>query len=434
MSLFVRAYLTIGISLLLAFLAIIIIIDNSFEAENGQHFLKAAKAESTLALHFLQHLVPEASPQALTDYQPTLAMDVHLIHSEQAQEELALAAETVRLDSNGVGYIQPWNNWWALYPIPDSDYYLYLEEYEEPLARDDLLELFGSLLAILMTVAVGLFFLSRRFQSLLDRLQATTLAFGQGDWQVSADTNVPEPVKSIAVSINKMAEQLQRTLQDQQIAVAAVPHEIRTPVARMRFALDMSKQANDTPTLCRQIEKLDQFLEDLQSIIDTTLGLIRTGRSPASMTDKFDASAMAAELERLYGQALDDKNRLNFAVSGNEQHSEPCCDHLLIRQALTNLIDNALHYCCNKVDVTFNVSDEQIAIQVEDDGDGIPEEKLNDLFSPFYRVDESRTRNTGGVGLGLTLVRLIMDQHGGEVNASRSSLGGAKFTLCWPKP
>lgn len=433
MSLFVRAYLTIGISLLLAFLAIMIIIDNSFEAEDGQHFLKAAKAESTLALHFLQHLASEVSPQALTDYQPTLSIDVHLIRSEQAQEVLALAAETVRLDPNGFGYTQPWKNWWALYPVPGSDYYLYLEEHEEPPAQDDWLELFGPLLAILMTVAIGLFFLSRRFQSLLDRLQASTLAFGQGDWKVSADTNVPEPVKSIAVSINKMAAQLQRTLQDQQIAVAAVPHEILTPVARMRFALDMTKQANDLPMLRRQIDKVDHALDDLQLIIDATSRLIRTSRSQALLTDKFDAQATVDELDLFYRQVLGDKNNLNFVINEGEI-PELHCDRVLIKQALTNLIDNAVRYCTHEVHVIFNVSDERILIQVEDDGEGIPEEKLNDLFSPFYRVDESRTRNTGGVGLGLALVRLIMDQHGGEVNASRSSLGGARFILCWPKP
>ena len=100
--------------------------------------------------------------------------------------------------------------------------------------------------------------------------------------------------------------------------------------------------------------------------------------------------------------------------------------------AVTNLLRNALKYTTSQIVVSAEVVDDYIRIHVDDDGIGIPPEERQRVFFAFTRLDRSRDRATGGYGLGLAIVRLVLEQHGGTASAEESPLGGARFTISWP--
>lgn len=109
-------------------------------------------------------------------------------------------------------------------------------------------------------------------------------------------------------------------------------------------------------------------------------------------------------------------------------------DSKYMQRALSNLLLNAYKYAQQRVTVGYKEDDEFYAVWVEDDGPGIPEDKRNEVFSAFTRLDESRDRRSGGYGLGLAIVQQIARWHKGSVSISKSRWGGAKVKICWPKP
>jgi two-component system, OmpR family, sensor histidine kinase RstB len=110
------------------------------------------------------------------------------------------------------------------------------------------------------------------------------------------------------------------------------------------------------------------------------------------------------------------------------------CEQRYIHRALQNLVGNAMKYAKSKVRISCVAQGGMIRVDVEDDGPGIPQDKWESIFAPFARLDSSRTRSSGGYGLGLSIVQRIVFWHGGIVQAHRSNtLGGARFTMIWPR-
>jgi two-component system sensor histidine kinase RstB len=124
---------------------------------------------------------------------------------------------------------------------------------------------------------------------------------------------------------------------------------------------------------------------------------------------------------------------VNYGGAVGSQH-EAEVEYRYMHRAIQNLIGNACRYAKSQVVVTFSVGADTCRVDVADDGPGIPEEEWNRVFTPFARLDDSRTRSSGGYGLGLSIVRRITYWHGGRAMVSRDDkLGGAKFSLVWPK-
>ncbi len=104
-----------------------------------------------------------------------------------------------------------------------------------------------------------------------------------------------------------------------------------------------------------------------------------------------------------------------------------------LRRALSNLITNAMRHAESQVRVSFAIDGETARLEVDDDGPGVPEADWEKVFTPFLRLDDSRTRASGGHGLGLSIVRRIVYWHGGRSQVGHSALGGARFSLVWPR-
>jgi len=234
-----------------------------------------------------------------------------------------------------------------------------------------------------------------------------------------------------------MAEHLQRSLSIQREMVRAVSHELRTPVARLRFGLEMIGDAETEAARRKYMEGMDSDIQDLDKLVDEMLTYARLEQGAPAL------NFQQVDLDELIDQVITELAPLRASVRVEHGPSRDALDGSgalveaelrYLHRALQNLVSNAMRHAESRVRVSYQVGQQRCRLDVEDDGPGVPEEAWEHIFTPFLRLDDSRTRASGGHGLGLSIVRRITYWHGGRAQISRSvSLGGACFTLIWPR-
>ncbi|WBA80831.1 ATP-binding protein [Endozoicomonas sp. GU-1] len=216
--------------------------------------------------------------------------------------------------------------------------------------------------------------------------------------------------------------------------IRGVSHELRTPVARLRFGLDLIADARTQEAREAQLEGMDQDIQELDHLVDEFLTYANLEQgTPTLRLKRHDVDKVVAQV---VGEHLRLQNRVEIEhipcnVLNPRRFVE--IDRRYIHRAIQNLVGNACRYADSKVQVRFSSTQDTCRIDVDDDGAGIPEEQWERVFSAFSRLDDSRTRKSGGYGLGLSIVRRIMYWHGGRALVSHSPLGGARFSLVWPR-
>ena len=265
----------------------------------------------------------------------------------------------------------------------------------------------------------------------LGQLAKTTVAFGQGDFSVRANIDVPAPINELAGRFNAMADRIERLLKSHKDLSHAVSHELRTPIARIRFAMEMVREIDDEATQHKYMDTMDNNIEELDGLVDELLSYARFDREEPQL------SFSQANIVQLLQQVLDNfiltETELSFNLAHDSSELACDCDQEAITRIVDNLVRNAVRYADKCIQVTVHQQDNNIVIAVEDDGPGVPEEYWQSLFEPFVRLDKSRDRKSGGIGLGLAIVKRFIGLHHGEVAISKSEqLGGASFTLTFP--
>ncbi len=231
----------------------------------------------------------------------------------------------------------------------------------------------------------------------------------------------------LASNLDDMSSRLSGLIQSQKELIAALSHEMRTPLARIRFALAVMKN-NGADDLGKQIEALDADVQEIDDLIATMLNYARLDHPDLQM------NWQSVPIARWLAEAQD-KFRLSNEVSiVTEVTLETAeMDPRLMGLALSNLLVNAGRYADQEVRCTVSEKGGVYEIRIEDDGTGIPDSKRESIFKAFTRIDDSRNRETGGFGLGLAVVARIAALHGGDIGAHESeALGGACFVLSWP--
>ena len=266
----------------------------------------------------------------------------------------------------------------------------------------------------------------------LEAMRQTARALGEGLFEARAPTMRSSAFGPLAETLNGMAERIQRLIATQKELSSAISHELRTPIARTRFALEMLAEAGDRSEHERLLRLIEADLDELDGLIDSSLTYARFEREQPEL--ELSAVSIAPWLEeqveanRLLGRTLD----LQVDVSALPPMQRVELDSRSMPYAVTNLLRNAIKYARARIRVSAEIVDDQIALHVDDDGIGIPKAERERVFWAFTRLDRSRDRATGGYGLGLAIARLVLEQHGGTASAEESPLGGARFTLCWP--
>ena len=287
-----------------------------------------------------------------------------------------------------------------------------------------------SLIGLILAIVVWLFV--RPVWRDLEALRKTARALGDGHFEARSPEARSSAFDLLTETMNAMAERIQRLIATQKELSSAISHELRTPIARMRFALEMLTEAEDRPEQERLWEMMSVDLDELDNMIDSSLTYSRFEREqpePRLTLVEF-APWLEAEVEsmRIIGRSL----TLTVDCGALPEGQKVELDQQSMPYAVTNLLRNAIKYAKSTIAVSAEVRGDRVRVHVDDDGIGIPEEERQRVFFAFTRLDRSRDRATGGYGLGLAIVRLVLEQHGGAVTADASPLGGARFTLDWP--
>jgi len=280
--------------------------------------------------------------------------------------------------------------------------------------------------------AVALWFWIRPVWRDLESLRKTAVALGDGDFSARTPEAKSQLFKPMSDILNGMAERIQHLNETYRELTSGIAHELRTPIARLRFALEMLSATEDLDERERMWSMMEQDLNELDGLIDASLTYARLER------DTPDPHFARTPLVEWLEEEVDSMRILGRNISIRlDTRSLPIrfaadVDPKAMSSAVKNLLRNALKYCRSNIHVTAEKIQDKVCIHVDDDGIGIAPEDRERIFSAFTRLDRSRDRATGGYGLGLAIVRRVLDMHGGSASAGTSPLGGARFTLCWP--
>ncbi|WP_353349459.1 ATP-binding protein [Oceaniserpentilla sp. 4NH20-0058] len=287
--------------------------------------------------------------------------------------------------------------------------------------------------AILLT-GLAVYWLMYRFEVNLQRLERATTRIASGHLSSRVNVDSQDAFGRLGEAFNRMANQIQRLMGVQKEMIRAVSHELRTPVARMRFGVQMLEDTAEDAYTQKQLHEMDQDLQELDELVDEILTYARLEEGGPILEFK------SANMLDLVDQVVEETRRRTDKVQVN-WHSETVAEdeifsdveYRYLHRALQNLVGNACRYAQSQVHIEYSFENGLCRIDVEDDGSGIPEKDWTRVFSPFTRLDDSRTRASGGYGLGLSIVRRIIFWHGGEASVGESRWQGAKMTLAWPQ-
>ncbi|MCL2829235.1 MAG: ATP-binding protein [Betaproteobacteria bacterium] len=283
-----------------------------------------------------------------------------------------------------------------------------------------------------LVLGVAVWFWARPIWRDIETLRRTARSIAEGNFGARAPSIHTPAFGLLTSTLNGMADQIQRLLTTQKEMSNAISHELRTPIARIRFALEMLTGTDSIEERQRLWRMMESDLDELDQLIDTSLTYARFEREQQELhrTGIHFVSWLEKEVNalRFLGREL----KIEVDCSAIDPGLELNVILRMLNYALHNLLRNAIKYARTEILVTALVEDGKVVIHIDDDGIGIPEEAREHIFTAFVRLDRSRDRATGGYGLGLTITRRAMELHGGSAAAHDSPLGGARFTLAWP--
>ncbi|GGH18508.1 Signal transduction histidine kinase [Cribrihabitans marinus] len=271
---------------------------------------------------------------------------------------------------------------------------------------------FGITAAIILVAAC--WFLLTRLTGPLLRVSRAADRLGRGEAVDPLPLIGPSEVRGLTRAFNRMQARLTRFVADRTRLLAALGHDLRSPLTAMRVRAEMVEEEETRESLVASIE-------EMQEMVEATLAFAR-GMASAEAYETVD---LGAYLRQLQADMIDGFT-LN-AVDSLRVRLRPQS----VRRALRNIIENAQRYG-GGAEVTFRHDAEHVQIHVADNGPGIPEPELEQVFEPFFRLEKSRSRETGGTGLGLSIARTIVRAHGGDVALSNRAEGGLLVTVTLP--
>jgi two-component system osmolarity sensor histidine kinase EnvZ len=267
----------------------------------------------------------------------------------------------------------------------------------------------------LVLFAVAMIFMRNQIRP-IRRLSAAVDSFGKGRDAPDFKPEGATEIRQAAVAFTRMRERIQSAITQRTEMLAGVSHDLRTPLTRMKLQLALLGDRSDTQELTSDVVEMEKMVEEYlafargesaEQVVESDIGaLLAEVVNGARFED--------AEIE------LDMKGALTVPVRPNA-----------FKRCIANLVGNAAAYA-NRVGIEASRTGDSVSILVDDDGPGIPEDQREAVFKPFFRLDSSRNRATGGTGLGLTIARDVMRGHGGDLVIEESPLGGVRARLTLP--
>jgi signal transduction histidine kinase len=229
----------------------------------------------------------------------------------------------------------------------------------------------------------------------------------------------PAEVRQAIRAFNQMQERIRRFVEDRTQMLVAISHDLGTPITRLRLRAELIEDKD-------QQKKMLADLDDMEKMIFSVMSFARN----ESADDAHAMVDLKSLLQRVCDEMADAGHSIALGIGDNSVAVR--CRPAALRRALTNLLDNAIKYG-RQAHVYLDHHEQEVRIRIDDDGPGIPEELQDQAFKAFQRLDASRSRETGGTGLGLTVARTIVRAHGGDVTLTNRAEGGLRVEVTLPR-
>ncbi|MBU5617303.1 HAMP domain-containing protein [Psychrobacter sp. TAE2020] len=280
-------------------------------------------------------------------------------------------------------------------------------------------------------ISLGVYALIFPLERKLQLIQVGVNEVSEGNLDIQVQVIGQDEIARLSATFNAMTSHIKRLIESQRELTRAVSHELRTPVARIRFAVDMLADTEDEESRFKQRDFIDEDIESLNGLIDEMLTYAKLEEG----SPKLDLEAV--NLKELIEQVVRETNALgkDIKIVGNPPNAKvtAIADRRYLHRVIQNLAGNALRYAETTIIISAGVKKGDAFVIVEDDGHGIAESDREKVFIPFSRLDDSRTRASGGYGLGLSIVSRIAFWFNGSMSVDESpELGGARFAMTWP--
>ncbi|ALB66670.1 Sensory histidine kinase in two-component regulatory system with RstA [Cronobacter dublinensis 1210] len=278
---------------------------------------------------------------------------------------------------------------------------------------------------IAISLALPVFIWMRPHWQEMLRLEAAAQRLGEGHLDERIHFDKASSFSRLGVAFNQMANNINALIASKKQLIDGIAHELRTPLVRLRYRLEMSDNLSATES-----QALNRDIGQLEALIQELLTYARLDRPQTEL------HLTHPVLPRWLHEYVDDARSLHpereLMLSRVDEGDYGALDMRLMERVLDNLVNNGLRYSEQRLRIGLSLQGAQATLEVEDDGPGIPEEESSRVFEPFVRLDPSRDRATGGCGLGLAIVQSIATAMSGQVSVAQSTLGGAHFRFSWP--
>jgi len=295
------------------------------------------------------------------------------------------------------------------------------------------MRLYYTIMIVLMTLALCLILYrwARPLWRDVQALQAATVRVGGGDFNVRAEVARTSLLEPIASAFNGMSARVHALLRSHRDLEQSVAHELRTPLAQLKFDLELARTAERLEEREARFTDMQRDVMDLELLVDELLVLANLRQAPPYAPREVATRSLVDELMRRANDEMRAAGRSVQIEPPPELPDSVLCDAKYLTRALANVLRNAVRYAHTRVALSIEQAGNRTIISVDDDGPGVPPEHRQRLFEPFTRIEGSRGRDSGGVGLGLAIVKSVAEWHGGEARISDSPLGGARISISW---
>jgi signal transduction histidine kinase len=271
------------------------------------------------------------------------------------------------------------------------------------------------LLAVSITIVTV--FAARQFSRPIERLASAVRQFGLNPQAPPIAETGPKELQEVVKTFNAMQAQIQKFVAYRTMMLAAISHDLRTPLTRMRLRGEFIEDPEQQARLFRDVD-------EMQGMVDEALAFFRDD-AVSEETTSFDLPHVLLTIANDYAD-----QDIDIRYSG-PAHAVYRGRPFALKRAFTNLIDNAAKYA-KTPEIELSREETALVVAIRDRGPGIPADALDNVFRPYYRIDKSRNRNTGGVGLGLTVAQAIVQGHGGEIILKNRPGGGLEARIVLP--
>ncbi len=325
---------------------------------------------------------------------------------------------------------------WVVYDVSMSGGYVLRGIYDIQVMADSLNRIIlfagiSSLVVILLTAIGGFLIIERAFRP-IKKIYKTAAAIEQKeDYSKRIETNfAKDEIYELAEMVNQMLDKVEKSISREKQFSSNVSHELRTPLTVMQAQAEYLLEKAENITVKEEIKSIIAQVSFMENIVTQLLEITRSRQIADSEMDILNLSEIVEYTAESYSGMVEEK-KIKINVEKPKFSTNTVGNQTLLIRVFSNLITNAIKY--NKVDGTINISFSEeldnILVNIKDTGIGIPKAKIDMIFNPFYRADESRTPNDYSLGLGLALAKEVVKIHGGDITVTSEESVGTTFVV-----